>query len=63
MLLYILDGNRRFRILVEMNLKTYIASKTKMEKTVIVMKILDTIREGSKQVGGGFVKQVCIDCS
>ena len=50
------DGNRRFRILVELNLKEYIAAKTKMEKTVIVMKILDTIRDGSKV--GGFVKQV-----
>ena len=45
-------GNRRFRVLVELNLEKYSLAKTKMEKSVIVMGILDTVRDS----GGDFVR-------
>ena len=49
-------GNRRFRVLVEINIEKYASAKSKMDKGVIVMSILDAVREGSNQMGG-FVKQ------
>ena len=49
-------GNRRFRILVEANLEKYASATSKLAKSIIVMGVLDAIREGSNQIGG-FVKQ------
>jgi hypothetical protein len=49
-------GNRRFRILIQLNLEKYKNSKNRAEKSLIVMSIVDTIREASKT--GGFVKKV-----
>ena len=48
-------GNRRLRVLVDMNLEQYIQAKTKLDKTLIVSSIVDTIRGASKT--GGFVRQ------
>ena len=48
-------GNRRFRALCDQNLEKYAACKSKIEKSVIVMSIVDRIREGSKN--GGLVKR------
>ena len=48
-------GNRRFRLLVEINLEKYTQAKTKFEKSIIVLGILDAIRDASQV--GGFVKQ------
>jgi hypothetical protein len=48
-------GNKRFRILVDMDLENYARAKSKLDKSLIVMKILDTVRDASNQ--GGFVKQ------
>ena len=45
-------GNRRFRVLVEMNLEKYSNTMTKSEKTSIVKEIVETIRSA----GGSFVK-------
>ena len=47
-------GNRRFRILVDINLEKYSKARTKLEKSMIVVGILDVIRDGSEV--GGFVK-------
>jgi len=52
-----LVGNRRFRILCEINVRKYETAKTKMEKSVIVMSIMDTVREGASGTSA-FVKQV-----
>lgn len=46
-------GNRRFRVLCEMNLPKYEAAGTKMEKSVIVLSIVEAVREA----GGNFVRQ------
>jgi hypothetical protein len=48
-------GNRRFRILVELNNEKYIKATSKLAKSLIVISILDAVREGSQT--GGFVKQ------
>ena len=48
-------GNRRFRLLVDINLPKYVAAKNKIVKSTIVVSILDAIREGTNHVGG-FVK-------
>jgi hypothetical protein len=49
-------GNRRFRILVDLNMQKYKDAKFKIEKSLIVVSIVDAIREAS--VIGGFVKKV-----
>lgn len=49
-------GNRRFRILCELNLHKYEAAQSKTEKSVIVMSIVDAVREAAGI--GGFVRQV-----
>jgi hypothetical protein len=49
-------GNRRFRILIDLNMQKYKDAKSKTEKSLIVMTIVDAVREGS--VTGGFVKMV-----
>ena len=48
-------GNRRFRLLVDINLPKYATAKSKLAKTTIVVGILDAIREGTNHAGG-FVK-------
>ena len=53
-------GNKRFRVLCEMNLDRYTAATTKIEKSLIVMSIVDTIRDAGGDDGkgtGGFVKE------
>jgi hypothetical protein len=53
-------GNRRFRILCEINLKKYVSAYTKMQKSLIVMGIVDAVREGSLSIRGlqgGFIKR------
>lgn len=52
-------GNRRFRLVILMNLEKYHNAKNKVEKSVIVTSIVDLIREGSP-VNGGFVKKSAI---
>jgi hypothetical protein len=49
-------GNRRFRILIDLNMEKYKDAKSKIEKSLIVMTIVDAVREGS--VIGGFVRMV-----
>lgn len=46
-------GNRRFRIIVDMNLERYSNTQTKSQKSQIVSEIVEIIRGA----GGGFVKQ------
>lgn len=48
-------GNRRFRVIVRIFLEQYKAAKTKLDKSAIVNKIVDTILSA----GGGFVKYHC----
>ena len=50
-------GNRRFRVLCDANLQQYEKCKTKREKSVIVMSIVDAIREGAGRKEFGFVMQ------
>mmetsp|Transcript_20627 Transcript_20627/g.47649 ORF Transcript_20627/g.47649 Transcript_20627/m.47649 type:complete len:178 (-) Transcript_20627:318-851(-) len=45
-------GNRRFRVTVAMNAEKYLKAPTKLEKSLVVIQIVDTIRDG----GGHFVK-------
>jgi hypothetical protein len=55
---FVVVGNRRFRVCIENNLEKYAEAKTKLDKSLIVMSIVDNIREASKKQGGGFVKHV-----
>ncbi|CAB9502990.1 Nitrilase family, member 2 [Seminavis robusta] len=48
-------GNKRLKVLVNASLERYSATKSKMEKTLIVTSIVDSVREASPS--GGFVKQ------
>jgi hypothetical protein len=48
-------GNKRLRVLVDANLEKYAMAESKMQKTLIVSAIVDTIKEASN--GAGFVKQ------
>jgi hypothetical protein len=45
-------------VCIENNLEKYAEAKTKLDKSLIVMSIVDNIREASKKQGGGFVKHV-----
>jgi hypothetical protein len=47
-------GNRRFRMVILMNLEKYHNAKNRVDKSTIVTSIVDLIREGSP-VNGGFV--------
>lgn len=49
-------GNRRFRVMVDMNLERYSLAETKSDKTRIVCEIVQTIRQSSGG-GGYFCKQ------
>lgn len=48
-------GNRRFRVIIAINLQRYINANSQFEKAVVVNSIVDQIRENSPL--GGFVKQ------
>jgi hypothetical protein len=48
-------GNCRFRVIIAMNLKSYVESKTKLNKSMIVNTIVENVRESSPATGG-FVK-------
>ena len=50
------EGNRRFRVIIQMNVTAYRAARTKMEKGAIVMKSVRWIRESCRD-GGGFVRK------
>ena len=47
-------GNKRLKVVIQSHLDRYISCKTKIEKTLVVSSICDTIREASQC--GGFVK-------
>lgn len=47
-------GNRRLRVLVDANLDRYAETKSKIQKTLIVSSIIDSVREAAV---GGFVKR------
>mmetsp|Transcript_17569 Transcript_17569/g.40817 ORF Transcript_17569/g.40817 Transcript_17569/m.40817 type:complete len:279 (+) Transcript_17569:284-1120(+) len=49
-------GNRRFRIAIDMALKRYSDAGSKLQKSLIVMSIVDMFRSNSR-FGGGFVRQ------
>lgn len=49
-------GNRRFRVMVENHVSQYLKATSKVEKSVLSMKIVDTVRECSGI--GGFIRQV-----
>ena len=49
-------GNRRFRELVAHNLDVYQAAQTKLDKSAIVISIVDAVRRSSPN-GGGFVRR------
>eukprot|EP00980_Cylindrotheca_fusiformis_P012509 scaffold3073_cov66-Cylindrotheca_fusiformis.AAC.24 len=48
-------GNRRFRICIENNLRSYSNSKCRSKKSAIINEIVTSIRENSSH-GGGFVR-------
>jgi hypothetical protein len=50
-------GNRRFRICIDNNLKTYVDATSKHAKSMVVTGIVDTVRESSTQRQGGFVRK------
>eukprot|EP00541_Cyclophora_tenuis_P008857 CAMPEP_0116553616 /NCGR_PEP_ID=MMETSP0397-20121206/7146_1 /TAXON_ID=216820 /ORGANISM="Cyclophora tenuis, Strain ECT3854" /LENGTH=219 /DNA_ID=CAMNT_0004078707 /DNA_START=17 /DNA_END=676 /DNA_ORIENTATION=- len=46
-------GNRRFRVTIAMNAEKYVKAPTKLDKSLIVIEVVDAIRNG----GGNFVKK------
>jgi hypothetical protein len=50
-------GNRRFKICVENHLHAYIEASWKKSKSLVVTRILDTIRASSQAEGGGFIRK------
>lgn len=48
-------GNRRFRVTIEINLPAYREATSKLEKSMIVMSVVDMVRSISPN--GGFIKQ------
>jgi hypothetical protein len=50
-------GNRRFKICVENHLHAYIKASCKKSKSLVVTRILDTIRASSQAEGGGFIRK------
>lgn len=46
-------GNRRFRVTIAMNAEKYFKAPTKLDKSLIVIEVVDAIRNG----GGNFVKR------
>lgn len=51
---YQYPGNQHFRKLVQQSLEPYTQAKTKFDKGLIVMSLVDTIRNGSPN--GGFIR-------
>ena len=49
-------GNRRFRVVIAMNLEKYVSAESKADKTQLVYAIVDRLREANPQTGG-FVKR------
>lgn len=49
------SGNVRFRALIDGSLEEYSTCKTKLEKSLIVSKVVDAVRQASPY--GGFIKQ------
>jgi hypothetical protein len=49
-------GNQWFRHLVEANVENYLKCRSRSDKSLLVLRIVDTIRQASPQ--GGFVKQI-----
>eukprot|EP00980_Cylindrotheca_fusiformis_P031351 scaffold26214_cov142-Cylindrotheca_fusiformis.AAC.2 len=50
-------GNRRFRICIANNLRTYENAKSKHQKSLVVTTIVDAVKESSTQERGGFVRR------
>lgn len=50
------SGNRRYRVMIDMNLDKYSRATTKVEKSLIVSTVVDAVREASPN--GGFVKKL-----
>lgn len=50
-------GNRRFKICVENHLHAYIEASCKKSKSLVVTRIVDTIRASSQAEGGGFIRK------
>lgn len=48
-------GNKRLRVVIEMNLEKYNNASSKIEKSLIVSAIVDSVREASSN--GGFIKE------
>jgi hypothetical protein len=48
-------GNRRFRLSVSMNLERYSKATTKLDKSLIVSAIVDSVRQAAPD--GGFIKK------
>lgn len=49
-------GNKRFRVLIDIHLAAYKSAPTKIEKTVVVSTIFESIQEASPH--GGFVRKI-----
>ena len=49
------SGNRLFRMLIQESVERYEQSETKLEKSIIVSQIIESVREGCPE--GGFVKR------
>ena len=49
-------GNRRYRQLINASLRSYVATSTKLEKTLLVTSIIRMVEEFST-TGGGFIKK------
>lgn len=54
-------GNRRFRICIDNNVRSYTGANSKQLRSAIVTNIVESIRGSSTQAGGGFVRQVSIN--
>ena len=50
-------GNRRFRVTISLNLKTYMASKNRKDKSAVIQSIVDALLE---EAGARFLKQNAI---
>jgi hypothetical protein len=50
-------GNRRFRLLIDLTIDKYLAARTKIDKSILVLSLVDMVREASSD-GGGFVKLI-----
>ena len=50
-------GNRRFRLIIAMNIEKYIASGSKIRKSLVVASIVDSIKE-ARPDEGGFIHEV-----